>query len=188
MARQMKIGGGRFRLFRHDSLQTKYLIISSHGEAIAGQEAWSPAFVTTMHFNQSYGRETSGTPLHMLNRVLYGEKIESIPSSGLIGDYILSKFQSYHDVASSKKDWKKMKKEDASLSYEETYGDIVGYVDQSDPPCDILTVRFRWFSKESKLSVLCSTLFKMGLTYSDIICLFCRVKQYAYYHDALRGV
>ena len=188
MARQMKIGSGKFYLFRHDSLQTDYLVISSHGEAIAGQEAWSPNFVTTTHFNQSYGQEAKGSPIHMLNRVIHGDKIESIPSSSLVGDYILSKFQGYHDVAASKKQWKSMKKQDAGLSCEETYGDIINYVDQSDPPCDILSIRYRWFSKESKLSTVCDTLFRNGLTYSNIICLFCRVKQYSYFHNPLRGV
>ena len=140
MARQMKIGSGKFYLFRHDSLQTEYLVISSHGEAIAGQEAWSPNFVTTMHFNQSYGQEAKGSPIHMLNRVIHGDKIESIPSSGLVGDYVLSKFQGYHDVASSKKEWKSMKKQDSQLSYEETYGDIINYVNLFNTLNSLITV------------------------------------------------
>lgn len=185
MAIVKKIGNGKFYLFRRKPFQTQYLIISSHGEAISGQEAWSPNFNTQFHFNQSYGDTTAGSPPHMMNRVIHGDKIEVIPSSGLVGDYVLSKFQGYHDQASSKKAWKDMKKKDPSLEYEETYADIVNYVDQADPPFDVLTVRNRWFSKKSKLSTVCNTLTKKGLRYSNIICLFCRVKQQAYYHDVM---
>jgi hypothetical protein len=180
-----KIGKGKFYHFRHDTLQTNYLIISSHGGAIAGQEAWRPNFETSFHFNQSYGAEAAGSPQHMMNRVIHGDKIEVIPGSGLVGDYVLSKFQDYHDSASSKKEWKKMKIADPGLEYEETYDKIITYVNQADPAFDMLTVRNRWFSKKSKLSTVCSTLIKKGLRYTNIICLFCRVKDNDYYHDVM---
>lgn len=177
MATVQKIGSGKFYLFRHNTLQTDYLIISSHGAAIAGQEAWRPNFITSFHFNQSYGAPAAGSPQHMMNRVIHSDKIETIPSSGLVGDYVLSKFQDYHDSASSKKEWKIMKQKNPQLEYEETYEKIIGYVDQSDPKFDLLTIRNRWFSRESKLSTVCNTLMKKGLRYSHIICLFCRVGQ-----------
>lgn len=188
MARRMKIGYGKYRLFRHNTLQTEYLIISSHGEAIAGREDWSPNFTTTMHFNRSYGQEAKGSPPHMLARVVHKDNIESIPSSGLVGDYALSKFQDYHDVASSKKQWNLIKMQRPGLEYEETYGRTVEYVDASAPACDILTIRNRWFNKESRLSTVCRTLASNNLRYRNIICLFCRVKQYAYFHDPTMGV
>jgi len=188
MATELKIGGGKFRLFRKKPFQLNYLIISSHGEAIAGQEAWHPNFPTTLHFNQEYGSVAKGSPPHMLNRVIHNDKIESIDNTGLVGDYMLSKFQGYHDVAQTKKQWQQMKRQDLSLEYEETYTQICNYVDQSDPGFDVLTIRYRWFNKESKLSNVCDTLLKEGLRYSNIICLFCRVKEYSTYHNPLRGV
>ncbi len=184
MAIVKKIGNGKFYLFRHSTLQTNYLIISSHGAVIAGKEAWKPNFTTNFHFNQSYGASAAGSPQHMMNRVIHGDKIETIPSTGLVGDYVLSKFQDYHDTAGSKKEWKIMKQANPQLEYEESYADIVGYVDKSDPAFDILTIRNRWFSSESKLSTVCNTLMKKGLIYSNIICLFCRVGQ-EYYHDVM---
>ncbi len=184
MAIVKKIGSGKFYLFRNSTLQTDYLIISSHGAAIAGQEAWKPNFETIFYFNQSYGATASGSPPRMMNRVIHGDKIETIPSSGLVGDYVLSKFQDYHDSAGSKKEWKLMKKHNPQLEYEETYEKIIGYVNQSDPKFDVLTIRNRWFSSESKLSTVCNTLTKKGLRYSNIICLFCRVGQ-EYYHDVM---
>ncbi|MCK5231775.1 MAG: hypothetical protein KAR13_16005 [Desulfobulbaceae bacterium] len=78
-----------------------------------------------------------------------------------------------------------MKIADPTLEYEETYDKIIKYVNQADPAFDMITIRNRWFSKESKLSTVCSTLMKKGLRYTNIICLFCRVKQYAYYHDIM---
>jgi hypothetical protein len=80
-----------------------------------------------------------------------------------------------------------MEKDDPGISYEETYKNIINYVDQSDPPCDILAILYCWFSKESKLSTVCDTLNRKGLRYRDIVCLFCRVKQYSNYYFALRG-
>ena len=67
MAIQMKIGSGKFYLFRHEPLQTKYLVISSHGEAIAGQEAWSPNFKTTMQ-NPDSGMPIALWLLHEENK------------------------------------------------------------------------------------------------------------------------
>jgi hypothetical protein len=188
MAIEMKIGGGKFRLFRKQNLQLNYLIISSHGMAIAGKEDWSPDFTTVCHFNREYGQTAKGSPPEMFNRVIYKDKIESIDSNGLVGDYVLSKFQGYHDVAQTKKQWQQMKQADPALEYEETYAKIHDYVGQSDPGFDVLTIRHRYFSKEATLSAVCDTLLKEGLTYGNIICLFCRVKEYSEYHNALQGV
>jgi hypothetical protein len=186
MANELK--RDRIRIFRHNSLMTTRVIISSHGGQRQNQQGYNPPGLV-FYMEQHFGAPTQGTLQQWTTRYENGALVKAGNQYGAVGDYILTKFQGYHHTGPyvGRKLLHALNIHHAA----ETYQDIRNFVDDDNHlPIDVVTIRNVSANRNGMyLSDVIQELQAVTRRYNEIIMAFCLVGQgYGGYVNAVTGV
>ncbi len=178
----------RIRLFRGNNLRTNRVIISSHGGQRRDGHAYNPPGIT-FYMDPRFGSETRGTLDDWVTRYENDTLHPAGAPHGAVGDYVLTKFQGYHDT--EPRPGRRLAHFFRIRRASESYQDIRNFVDSNDHvPIDVVTIRnVRANRNGMYLSDVIDELGRVApLRYTEVVLAFCLVPPgYGGYVDMLTG-
>jgi hypothetical protein len=177
----------RIRIFRHDGLMTRRVLISSHGGQRIDAQGYNPGGFS-FYMDRHFGAPTSGTLSNWITRYQNNDLAKAGGTDGAVGDYMLTKFQGYHHAQPyrGRKIWHFLKIHRAAESYQ----DIRNFVDNSNHvPVDVVTIRNVEANRNGMaLSDVIAELQQVTTRYNEVIMAFCLVQPgYGGYLDMFTG-